>query len=232
MGYGREFKLKSILFSFPFLLMMIFSCFITVVGGGGGGRCVAGGRCLLTTTTNCRLDWLIVGLGNRNNNSNSSFSKTRHNIGMEFIDYLLSCSSSVDRSSYSSSCFNTTSNSNSKDSSTFTTTTTTRTRTTTTTQLHQQQISSNFADLFLVSITQNNHVNSSLLLAKPNSWINQSGHSVLGLSNAFNPSRILIVHDCVELPFGRVKWKQGGSSLGHNGVKSIIQQLGTKVSFI
>jgi peptidyl-tRNA hydrolase, PTH1 family len=62
-----------------------------------------------------------------------------------------------------------------------------------------------------------------LLLIKPTTFMNSSGKVISWLHNkGIKPEEILVIHDELELPFGKVSFKQGGSARGHNGVKSII----------
>ncbi|MBL7664113.1 MAG: aminoacyl-tRNA hydrolase [Bacteriovoracaceae bacterium] len=65
---------------------------------------------------------------------------------------------------------------------------------------------------------------------KPQTFMNLSGESVQPLCAFYKitPSEILVVHDEVDLPFGQVGFKKGGGLAGHNGLKSIAQQLGTQ----
>ena len=68
-----------------------------------------------------------------------------------------------------------------------------------------------------------------LLFVKPQTFMNLSGRAVQSLSSFYKipPSDIYVIHDEVDLEFGRVKIQIGGSSAGHNGIKSIIETLGT-----
>jgi len=68
-----------------------------------------------------------------------------------------------------------------------------------------------------------------VLLAKPMTFMNLSGESVAGLSNFYKvePADVLVVVDEVALPLGRLRARREGSAGGHNGLKSIIQYLGT-----
>lgn len=61
----------------------------------------------------------------------------------------------------------------------------------------------------------------SLLLLKPSTFINLSGICVKAVSDFYKPEHIIVVHDDLDLAFGAVKFKNGGSSGGHNGIKSI-----------
>jgi peptidyl-tRNA hydrolase, PTH1 family len=67
------------------------------------------------------------------------------------------------------------------------------------------------------------------VLAKPNSYMNESGGPVGGLAKYFSiePSHIIVVHDELDIPFDTVKLKVGGSAGGHNGIRSIDRALGT-----
>ena len=68
-----------------------------------------------------------------------------------------------------------------------------------------------------------------LMLAKPLTYMNNSGESVAGLARYFGVSQddLLVVVDEAALPFGRLRARARGSAGGHNGLKSIIERLGT-----
>ena len=72
--------------------------------------------------------------------------------------------------------------------------------------------------------------NQEVLLAKPQTFMNLSGESVVALMNFYKIelSNILIVHDEVDFPFGTLKMQFNRSAGGQNGVKSITQLLGTQ----
>lgn len=67
-----------------------------------------------------------------------------------------------------------------------------------------------------------------LLLVKPLTYMNRSGECVARFCQYFkvDPARLLVVHDDIDLPFGRVKVTAKGGHGGHNGIRSIIQHLG------
>jgi PTH1 family peptidyl-tRNA hydrolase len=69
-----------------------------------------------------------------------------------------------------------------------------------------------------------------LLLAKPLTFMNRSGDSVAALSRYFDiaPADLLVVVDEVALPFGRLRARSRGSAGGHNGLKSVVERLGTQ----
>ena len=68
-----------------------------------------------------------------------------------------------------------------------------------------------------------------LMLAKPLTYMNNSGESVAGLARYFDVSQddLLVVVDEAALPFGKLRARARGSAGGHNGLKSIIERLGT-----
>jgi peptidyl-tRNA hydrolase, PTH1 family len=69
-----------------------------------------------------------------------------------------------------------------------------------------------------------------IVLLKPLTFMNRSGESVRKAMSFFKITvpDALIVHDELDLPFGSVKLKQGGGEAGHNGLKSITAELGTR----
>ncbi len=69
-----------------------------------------------------------------------------------------------------------------------------------------------------------------LLLAQPQTFMNVSGRAVAAIQRDFglSPEQILVVYDCMDLPLGRLRVRQSGSSGGHKGMESISQALGTE----
>ena len=69
-----------------------------------------------------------------------------------------------------------------------------------------------------------------VVLAKPGSYMNESGGPVSGLVRFFRvpPARLLVVHDELDIPFADLRLKVGGGEGGHNGLRSISTSLGTK----
>jgi PTH1 family peptidyl-tRNA hydrolase len=67
-----------------------------------------------------------------------------------------------------------------------------------------------------------------LLLLKPQTYMNLSGRSVLQLSAFYRvpPKNIIVMFDDISLEPGRLRVRADGSAGGHNGIKSIIQELG------
>jgi PTH1 family peptidyl-tRNA hydrolase len=68
-----------------------------------------------------------------------------------------------------------------------------------------------------------------VVVAKPLTFMNLSGHAVAGLAGFYkiDPADVLVVTDDVALPLGRLRARPEGSAGGHNGLKSIIPPLGT-----
>ena len=69
-----------------------------------------------------------------------------------------------------------------------------------------------------------------VFLLKPQTYMNLSGRSVLQLSAYFSipPQRIIVLFDDISLDVGRLRCRADGSAGGHNGIKSIIAQLGSQ----
>ena len=69
-----------------------------------------------------------------------------------------------------------------------------------------------------------------LFLLKPQTYMNLSGRSVLQLSAYYNipPQRIIVLFDDISLEPGRLRVRPDGSAGGHNGIKSIIAELGSQ----
>jgi peptidyl-tRNA hydrolase, PTH1 family len=68
----------------------------------------------------------------------------------------------------------------------------------------------------------------SVLLVQPTTFMNDSGRSVAAALRAtkLSPADVLVVHDHIDLPFGRLRMMEGGGSGGHNGLKSITGLIG------
>lgn len=66
-------------------------------------------------------------------------------------------------------------------------------------------------------------------LCKPQTYMNLSGQAVAGLSrfHRIPPHEILVVVDDIDLPLGRLRLRPAGSAGGHNGLKSLIEHLGS-----
>ena len=69
-----------------------------------------------------------------------------------------------------------------------------------------------------------------LFLLKPQTYMNASGRSVLQMSAYYNipPARIIVLFDDISLEPGRLRVRADGSAGGHNGIKSLIAELGSQ----
>ena len=70
---------------------------------------------------------------------------------------------------------------------------------------------------------------SRVVLAKPRTYMNDSGGPVSGLRDFFKVplDRLVVVHDELDLPYGGLRLKLGGGDNGHNGLKSVRRSLGS-----
>jgi peptidyl-tRNA hydrolase, PTH1 family len=68
-----------------------------------------------------------------------------------------------------------------------------------------------------------------IFLLKPQTFMNLSGNAIVPFMrfHKLEPSQVLVIHDDLDLPFGRLRVRTGGSSGGQNGVKHLSEQLGT-----
>jgi peptidyl-tRNA hydrolase, PTH1 family len=67
-----------------------------------------------------------------------------------------------------------------------------------------------------------------VIAIKPTTFMNLSGESVQAVSNFYktHPDSTLVIHDELDIDFGTIRLRVGGSSAGHNGIKSVSQHLG------
>jgi len=67
-----------------------------------------------------------------------------------------------------------------------------------------------------------------LILLKPQTFMNLSGQAVMPALQFYKIplSQLIVIHDELDIPFGSVRLKQGGGHGGHNGLRSIMEQLG------
>ncbi len=73
-----------------------------------------------------------------------------------------------------------------------------------------------------------NNAGNRLILLKPQTFMNLSGQAVMQALQFYKlpMSQLIVAHDELDLPFGTVRLKQGGGHGGHNGLRSIMEQLG------
>ena len=69
----------------------------------------------------------------------------------------------------------------------------------------------------------------SIVLAKPRVYMNESGRQVGPLAKFYSvpPADIVVIHDELDIEFGRIRLKIGGGVAGHNGLRSVASALGT-----
>jgi len=89
-------------------------------------------------------------------------------------------------------------------------------------------VESGFSDIAEGVISAGND-NVHMVLVKPATYMNASGSAVAEVVAKYRVavSDLLVVHDDMDLPFGKIRLKRGGSSGGHRGIESIISHLGT-----
>jgi PTH1 family peptidyl-tRNA hydrolase len=70
----------------------------------------------------------------------------------------------------------------------------------------------------------------SVVLAKPRTYMNESGRHVGPLATFYSipPGDVVVIHDELDIDFGKIRLKLGGGEGGHNGLRSIANSLGTK----
>jgi len=83
---------------------------------------------------------------------------------------------------------------------------------------------------FLAEISEKKIGKEKIILVKPQTFMNSSGKSVKLLTRTFNfePKNLFVIHDDLDIPFGKIKISFGRGSAGHKGVQSIIDELGAK----
>jgi PTH1 family peptidyl-tRNA hydrolase len=86
---------------------------------------------------------------------------------------------------------------------------------------------------FLAEISEKKIGKEKIILAKPQTFMNSSGKSLKILTKTFNlePKNLFVIHDDLDIPFGKIKISFGRGSAGHKGVQSIIDELKTKNFF-
>ena len=83
---------------------------------------------------------------------------------------------------------------------------------------------------FRSEIAEGNLAGQKLVLVKPQTYMNLSGHAVRELVNWYHAARedLLVVLDDLDLPFGTLRLRADGSAGGHNGLASVVEQLGSR----
>jgi PTH1 family peptidyl-tRNA hydrolase len=82
---------------------------------------------------------------------------------------------------------------------------------------------------FLVKISGGQMGAEKILLAKPLTFMNNSGKSARAILNFYKltPENLIVIHDDIDLPLGEIKIVKARGSAGHKGVESVINEIGT-----
>ena len=67
-----------------------------------------------------------------------------------------------------------------------------------------------------------------VIAMKPTTYMNLSGEAVQAASNFYKipNAQVVVIHDELDIDFGQIRLRVGGSSAGHNGIKSVTKHLG------
>lgn len=67
-----------------------------------------------------------------------------------------------------------------------------------------------------------------IVIAKPQTFMNESGRAVEKLLARFriSPNKLIVIHDEIDLPFGKIRFSQGSGAAGHKGILSIMAKIG------
>jgi PTH1 family peptidyl-tRNA hydrolase len=79
-------------------------------------------------------------------------------------------------------------------------------------------------------VAETNVTGSRAILAVPRTFVNESGQAVSPLIKYYgiDPDRLLVVHDDIDVPLGKIKVQHGGGHGGNNGVRSVMGSLGSQ----
>jgi len=88
----------------------------------------------------------------------------------------------------------------------------------------------NFQSIFNAQISKGQIANEKIILVKPQTFMNLSGETVKTLIKnlKLKIKNLVVIHDDIDLPLGKIKISKNRGSAGHKGVKSIIKETGTK----
>jgi peptidyl-tRNA hydrolase, PTH1 family len=77
-------------------------------------------------------------------------------------------------------------------------------------------------------LTQKTVSDTRVLLAKPTTFMNNSGEAMQAICSFFkiSPEHVIVVHDELDIAYGQIRCRTGGGAAGHNGIKSIIRHGG------
>lgn len=97
-------------------------------------------------------------------------------------------------------------------------------------KISEKEISLEETPKFKAEICKTSYENEYVLLVKPTTFMNLSGEAVSKILNFYKtpPENLLVIYDDIDLPLGKIRVRDKGSAGTHNGIKSVIQQLGTE----
>lgn len=75
-------------------------------------------------------------------------------------------------------------------------------------------------------LAEGNYKGEKVILAKPQTYMNNSGEAAVLLKQKFKDARIIVAVDDIDLPAGKVRYRQNGSAGTHNGLRSIVEYIG------
>jgi peptidyl-tRNA hydrolase, PTH1 family len=92
------------------------------------------------------------------------------------------------------------------------------------------ELAEKFQSAFNAKISEKKIKNQKVILAKPQTFMNNSGAAVKSIADYYKipVEDILVIHDDIDLPLGEIKVQQGRGAAGHKGVQSIIDSLNSK----
>jgi peptidyl-tRNA hydrolase, PTH1 family len=78
-----------------------------------------------------------------------------------------------------------------------------------------------------LEVAETSHAGARVYLARPQTFMNESGPPVASFARrrGLEPASIVAIHDEIDLAFGALKLKRGGSTAGHNGLNSVVNAL-------
>ncbi|MFA6215811.1 MAG: aminoacyl-tRNA hydrolase [Patescibacteria group bacterium] len=86
------------------------------------------------------------------------------------------------------------------------------------------------SDKFKAEICEGNGAGEKIILAKPQTFMNQSGETVRAMANFYKikPDDLWVINDDIDLPLGKLRISHNASAAGHKGVQSIIDEIGSQ----
>ena len=87
-----------------------------------------------------------------------------------------------------------------------------------------------FQSIFNAQISKNKINGENIILVKPQTFMNNSGKTVKSLLKNNNPDhqKLIVIHDDIDIPLGKIRIVKNRGAAGHKGVESIIKELKTK----